>query len=205
MYFGNYYFYKWAKAADKAAEIRKTEKHLNKHRKKFMIQEHGYDYYLRDKLWKRIQKQWKSDDYYSWKRRLASFGFTVNGLDFKRNEQHEAPSQAFIHDFDYNDDPDDIEVYTKFKIKKEKPVMSFDVTSRLKALEGETFYTVNGLPFTYHFVNAHMLKTSRTDYAIHVSNFEKAVEINPVKLDDVRSLRGYSYVFGVVTDSRFKN
>ena len=38
---------------------------------------------------------------------------------------------------------------------------------------------------------------SRTTY------FERAVEINPTELRQIREVRGPSYVFGIITDKRF--
>ena len=81
--------------------------------------------------------------------------------------------------------------------------MSIDVKSKLKELEGETFYTITGLPYTYEFVGENIIKPSRTNYNIHLKNFEIAIEINPTRLNQIRKVRGPSYIFGIITDSRF--
>lgn len=82
--------------------------------------------------------------------------------------------------------------------------MNIDIKSKLKELEGEIFYTVTGKPYTYKFVCENVIKPSRAKYNISLSNFEKAIEINPTELHQIREVRGPSYVFGIITDSRFK-
>ena len=82
--------------------------------------------------------------------------------------------------------------------------MNFDIKSKLQKLEGETFYTVTGKEFIYKFISENTIKVSRTNYPIHLSNFEKAIEINPTKPGQIRNLvRGSSYIFGIITDDRF--
>ena len=46
---------------------------------------------------------------------------------------------------------------------------------KLKSYEGETFKTVTGLEFTYHFVSDNAICTSRTKYNLTKANFEKAL------------------------------
>lgn len=78
-----------------------------------------------------------------------------------------------------------------------------NIRDKLKELEGETFYTVTGKPYTYKIVGENTIKPSRTDYNIHLSNFEKALKIQPTELRQIREVRGPSYVFGIITDKRF--
>lgn len=100
-YWSNYYFYKWAREGDKASKQRKAEKSLKKFRKKYMISEYGYEYYLRDKTWEKIKNQKKKETYESWKKRLAICGFTVQGFDIRRNEQHFG--KPLVHEYNFYD------------------------------------------------------------------------------------------------------
>lgn len=80
-----------------------------------------------------------------------------------------------------------------------------NIVEKLKKLEGETFYTVKGLPFTYHFLNDHAIVTDRTNYRIGILDFVKALQINPMQLNQIsKTVRGPSYVFGILTDERFR-
>jgi len=100
-YWCNYYIYKWAKEGDEANERKRAEKSLKKTRKKHMISQYGYDYYLRDKIWEKIKNQKKKETYESWKRRLAIYGFTVQGFDTIRNEQHFG--KPLVHEYNFYD------------------------------------------------------------------------------------------------------
>ena len=110
-YWSNYYIYKWSREADKASERRKSEKSLKKFRKKYMISEYGYDYYLRDKTWEKIKNQKKKETYESWKRRLAIYGFTVYGFDTRRNEQHFG--KPLVHEYNFYDQSASIDILVK--------------------------------------------------------------------------------------------
>ena len=116
---GNYYIYKWAKEADKSSERRKSEKSLKKFRKKCMISEYGYDYYLRDKTWEKIKDQKKKETYESWKRRLAIYGFTVHGFDTRRNEQHFG--KPLVHEYNFYDQTNNTDT---LKINKGDTIMN---------------------------------------------------------------------------------
>lgn len=87
---------------------------------------------------------------------------------------------------------------------RERKNMDINVRSKIKSLEGETFYTVTGKPFTYEFASENTIKPSRTNYNIPLSHFEKAYDRHPSELKELRDLRGYSYIFGVITDTRFR-
>jgi hypothetical protein len=71
--------------------------------------------------------------------------------------------------------------------------------------EGETFFTKKNLPFTYKIVN-NCIVPDRTNYPLAKSNFEKAAKINnltgPGQINDI--VRGPSYVYAILTDSRIK-
>ena len=80
-----------------------------------------------------------------------------------------------------------------------------EIRNKLKRLEGEIFYTVTGKLYTFEFIGENTIKPSRTNYAIHLKNFDKAIKINPTKSSQIRDVRGPSYVFGIITDERFKS
>ena len=107
----NYYIYKWSREADKASERRKSEKSLKKFRKKYMISEYGYDYYLRDKTWEKIKNQKKKETYESWKRRLAIYGFTVHGFDTRKNEQHFG--KPLVHEYNFYDQSANVDILAR--------------------------------------------------------------------------------------------
>ncbi|MBQ9736586.1 MAG: hypothetical protein IJV96_07370 [Clostridia bacterium] len=77
------------------------------------------------------------------------------------------------------------------------------IKKKLKALEGEVFYTVTGKPYTFKFVSENAITPSRTKYSISLRNFEEAFNIHPTELRQIKHLRGPSYVFGIITDKRF--
>ena len=82
--------------------------------------------------------------------------------------------------------------------------MDTKIRSKLKDLEGKTFHTVTGKEFVYEFVSENAIKVNRTNYAIHISNFEKALDVHPTMPSQITNLvRGGSYVFAIITDSRF--
>ncbi|SHJ50584.1 hypothetical protein [Pseudobutyrivibrio xylanivorans] len=72
--------------------------------------------------------------------------------------------------------------------------------------EGETFKTVSGLEFTYTMSREkNSFKTSRTNYSLGKTNFEKACALMPAEntkfLSD-NGVRGQAYVFALLTDPR---
>ena len=83
--------------------------------------------------------------------------------------------------------------------------MTENIRSILKELEGQTFFTVTGKTYTYNFVGENMIRTSRANRNIFISDFEKAINMAPEKPSQLpMSINGRSYVFGIITDSRFK-
>ena len=78
-----------------------------------------------------------------------------------------------------------------------------EVWRRVCALEGQTFHTITGLPFTYS-IFGDTFYPSRTNYAIARSNFETAYELWPLsgpgQINDI--VRGPAYVWAVLHDSR---
>ena len=84
--------------------------------------------------------------------------------------------------------------------------MIADIRYKLKELEGQTFFTVTGKSYTYYFIGENMLRTSRANRNISLADFEKAIAIAPEKPSQLpMSINGRSYVFGIITDSRFKS
>lgn len=79
------------------------------------------------------------------------------------------------------------------------------VWNKIKANEGETFYTVSGLPFTYKVIGGAVVP-SRTKQNISQSCFEKALNLMPLKgPGDISNIvRGSAYVYSVLTDKRIK-
>ncbi|WP_448783938.1 hypothetical protein [Blautia sp.] len=77
---------------------------------------------------------------------------------------------------------------------------------KLKEHEGEVFYTVTGLEFTYKFVGENSIKTSRAEQLLAKSNFSKAIEHLPLSGPGEISkiVRGSAYVFSLLTDSRMQ-
>lgn len=97
----NYYLRKWIREADKANEKKRAEKAQQKFRRACLISKYGYDYYLRDRLWERIKNQKKKESYHAWKQRLEIYGFTVQGFDTQRNEQHYG--KPLVHEYVFGD------------------------------------------------------------------------------------------------------
>ena len=66
--------------------------------------------------------------------------------------------------------------------------------------EGQAFYTVTNIEFTYEVVGNAII-TSRTNYKIAKSNFEKALGYMPISKPSIISkhIIGSSYVFAILT------
>lgn len=82
--------------------------------------------------------------------------------------------------------------------------MDFEtIWRKIKEHQGESFFTVSDLPFTYS-VHGEVLKTSRTKYNLPKSEFLKAYERFPISSPkDINDLvRGSSYVYAILTDER---
>jgi len=77
------------------------------------------------------------------------------------------------------------------------------IWQRIQERAGEEFRTVTGLSFTYE-VNGGHVKTSRTNWNIARSDFEKVVDRMPVEsVTDVSNLvRGSSYILAILRDPR---
>lgn len=135
----------------------------------------------RQKLWNTIQNKRNGESDHHWIKRVKRYGFTPDGVHIKTGISYQ---------------PD---------METEKTKMNIDIKSKLIELEGETFYTQRKIPFTYKFVSKNAICISeRKAYNISIANFEKAIDINPTKPSEITNLvRGGSYVFGIIKDSRF--
>ncbi len=77
-----------------------------------------------------------------------------------------------------------------------------NIWEAIKDHEGEIFYTVRGLPFTY-FIENNCVIPSRQKKKVPLcrSNFERAADLKPQKLSDIpNDIMGQSYVFAIVKE-----
>jgi hypothetical protein len=84
--------------------------------------------------------------------------------------------------------------------------LSFDsVWNRIKSFEGEKFETKTGKPFTFE-ISGDIFRSSRTNYNIAKSNFEKAFKLVPFDGPSVvsQTVRGPSYIWPVLHDKRIR-
>jgi hypothetical protein len=81
-----------------------------------------------------------------------------------------------------------------------------EVWKNIKDYSGAIFYTKTGYPFTYTVIDD-VVKTSRTNYALYMDQFEKAYALAPVKGPGEYSnmVRGPSYVWAILHDDRIRN
>ena len=78
------------------------------------------------------------------------------------------------------------------------------IWENIKRHEGEVFYTVSGLEFTYQVVVEKLIHT-RIKVAISKSAFEKAIILNPQKPSDLHNdVVGPSYIYALISDSRIR-
>jgi phage-related protein len=79
---------------------------------------------------------------------------------------------------------------------------------KIIACEGQKFFTVTGLPFTYKF-HSHYIVPIRNgreiNQHIQLTEIEKAIKLSPSTPGEISSVvRGSSYVFAIINDSRIK-
>jgi hypothetical protein len=79
------------------------------------------------------------------------------------------------------------------------------IWQRIELLAGEEFHTINGKPFNYEFSDGY-LRPSRAVQNIPRSSFEKAYDRQPLRGpgEISRLVRGSSYVYAILTDSRVR-
>ena len=133
----------------------------------------------RQRLWDTVKnkKLGESDAHYV--KRLKRYGFAPNGVHIKTG--------------------------INYQLDTVKETDQLDIASELKKLEGEIFYTKTGVPFRYYFAGENVIRIAeRKPYNISLLNFQKALELNLKKSKKITySVRGASYVFGIITDKRF--
>ncbi len=80
-----------------------------------------------------------------------------------------------------------------------------EVWRRIKALEGNTFETKTGLPFTFT-VAGDVFRPSRRSYNITKADFGKALELVPFDGSGVVNhlVRGPAYIWAVLHDRRVR-
>ena len=70
--------------------------------------------------------------------------------------------------------------------------------------EGDVFHTVRNEEYTYVVKDNYIIVVSIPSHTrISKTNFEKALEMNASKPSEI-NLRGQSYIYGIITDSRIK-
>ncbi|MBQ7376356.1 MAG: hypothetical protein IJW52_05695 [Clostridia bacterium] len=208
---GNYYIYKWAKEVDTARERKKSEKSLKKFRKKYMISEYGYDYYLRDETWKKIKDQKKKETYEIWKKRLALYGFTVQGFDTRRNEQHF--DKPLVHEYNFYDQLTSIDISEKEEdntmnnLTWESILISFTENPRdvLTRKNGVWFYTFGDGKNVYVEAGKNHKNCSKITIRrrLDCENFENIFYMyvnNTPRSDLLEITRNSSYWFGIFSD-----
>lgn len=84
--------------------------------------------------------------------------------------------------------------------------MSFEtIWENIVHCSGQKFFTKSGLPFTYQILNNSVV-TSRTNYPLSKSQFEKAAKIphliGPGQINHL--VRGPAYIYAILTDSRIR-
>ncbi len=79
------------------------------------------------------------------------------------------------------------------------------IWQRLRSLQGETFETKTGKPFTFE-ISGDIFKPSRTEYNISKADFQKALELVPIDGPGaINSLvRGPAYIWAVLYDVRVR-
>ena len=69
--------------------------------------------------------------------------------------------------------------------------------------EGDVFYTVKNKEYTYAVKDNYIIVSIPSRTKITKSYFERALELNVSKPSEI-NLRGHSYIYGIITDSRIK-
>ncbi len=82
-------------------------------------------------------------------------------------------------------------------------MISFEtIWKRIEQHEGETFHQIRGQAFTYEIISGAVVP-STTNQQLPRGHFEKAVNLLPLKNTvPVQHLRGPSYLYAILTDSR---
>ncbi|MCR5055535.1 MAG: hypothetical protein K6B54_01335 [Clostridia bacterium] len=83
------------KEARARREYKRKLRESKKAQKWNMIKTYGPDYYFEDVRWKRIKDQNKNETEENWKRRLAIWGFSPDGVCFKTGNKHIPAAKVF--------------------------------------------------------------------------------------------------------------
>lgn len=83
------------------------------------------------------------------------------------------------------------------------------IWNKILELEGETFYTATGLPFTYEVIDDHRIvpyRNGKTRWTITKNVIEKALGFPYYSGTEFnKSVIASSYVAGILNDKRVKN
>ena len=69
--------------------------------------------------------------------------------------------------------------------------------------EGDIFHTVKNKEFTYIVKDGYIVVSIPSQTRITKTYFEKALKMNVAQPTEI-NLRGQSYIYGIITDSRIK-
>lgn len=83
------------KEARARREYKRKLRESKKAQKWNMIKTYGPDYYFEDVRWKRIKDRNKNETEENWKRRLAIWGFSPDGVCFKTGNKHRPAAKVF--------------------------------------------------------------------------------------------------------------
>ena len=81
-----------------------------------------------------------------------------------------------------------------------------DIWSNIRKHEGEFFYTIRKVKYTYTVISDYLLINNDTRRKIKKSSIEKSLNIEnptPSKIQK-ENIWGPSYICGIITDSRIK-
>ena len=69
--------------------------------------------------------------------------------------------------------------------------------------EGDVFHTVRNIAYTYVVKDNYIILSIPSQTRIPKAYFEKALKMNVSQPSEI-NLRGQSYIYGIITDSRIK-
>ena len=91
-------------------------------------------------------------------------------------------------------------------MKGETSMNTNELWDRIVSLEGETFFTVTGLPFTYKMLGDNRLQPTRNGSGKWIVSKEMVEKANAMlggnKTDFNKAIIAPSYVYGILTDRR---
>lgn len=80
-----------------------------------------------------------------------------------------------------------------------------EIWNRIRAHEGETFYTASGLPMTYEFLSDDKfvpIRDGKRMWTVSRSLLEKAMTLIGDKKTFYHKITAPSYIYAILTDSR---